>query len=65
MVREIYYDVRYFARKLGVDSEKALFDATNKFINRFSKVEKAVVEQGKSVENMSMTELDKVWDSIK
>lgn len=62
---DLLLTVTSLARKLGVDSEKALFDATNKFINRFSKVEKAVVEQGKSVENMSMTELDKVWDSIK
>ncbi len=62
---DLLLTVTSLARKLGVNSEEALFGATNKFIDRFSKVEKAVVEQGKNVENMSMTELDEVWDSIK
>ena len=62
---DLLLTVTSLARKLGVNSEEALFGATNKFIDRFSKVEKAVVEQGKNVENMSRTELDEVWDSIK
>ena len=40
-------------------------NATNKFLDRFEKVENAVIEQGKNVENMTMPELDEVWDSIK
>ena len=62
---DLLLTVTSLARKLGVNSEEALFGATNKFIDRFSKVEKAVIAQGKNVENMSMTELDEVWDSIK
>ena len=62
---DLLLTVTSLARKLGVNSEEALYKATNKFINRFSKVEKAVIEQGKNVENMTMTELDAVWDSIK
>ncbi len=62
---DLLLTVTSLARKLGVNSEEALFGATNKFIDRFSKVEKAVIAQGKNVENMSMTELDEVWDGIK
>ncbi|MBE6547351.1 MAG: nucleoside triphosphate pyrophosphohydrolase [Ruminococcaceae bacterium] len=62
---DLLLTVTSLARKLGVNSEEALFKATNKFIDRFSKVEKEVIKQGKNVENMSMTELDAVWDSIK
>ena len=62
---DLLLTVTSLARKLGVDSEQALFNATNKFLDRFEKVENAVLEQGKSVENMTMTELDEVWDSIK
>ena len=62
---DLLLTVTSLARKLGVDSEQALFNATNKFIDRFEKVENAVLEQGKRVENMTMTELDEVWDSIK
>lgn len=62
---DLLLTVTSLARKLGVDSEEALFRATNKFIDRFEKVENAVIAQGKNVENMTMTELDAVWDSIK
>ena len=62
---DLLLTVTSLARKLGVDSEQALYNATNKFINRFEKVENAVLEQGKNVEEMSMTELDEVWDRIK
>lgn len=62
---DLLLTVTSLARKLGVDSEQALFNATNKFLDRFEMVENAVLEQGKNVENMSMPELDEVWDSIK
>ena len=62
---DLLLTVTSLARKLGVDSEQSLFNATNKFIDRFEKVENAVLEQGRNVENMTMTELDEVWDGIK
>lgn len=62
---DLLLTVTSLARKLGVDSEQSLFNATNKFIDRFEKVENAVLEQGKRVENMTMAELDEVWDGIK
>ncbi|MBR3879206.1 MAG: nucleoside triphosphate pyrophosphohydrolase [Clostridia bacterium] len=62
---DLLLTVTSLARKLGVDSEQALFNATNKFLDRFEKVENAVLGQGKNVEDMTMTELDEVWDSIK
>ncbi len=62
---DLLLTVTSLARKLGVDSEQALFNATNKFLDRFEKVEKAVIAQGKNVEDLSMTELDEVWDTIK
>ncbi len=62
---DLLLTVTSLARKLGVDSEQALYNATNKFLDRFEKVENAVLSQGKNVENMTMPELDEVWDSIK
>ncbi len=62
---DLLLTVTSLARKLGVDSEESLYCATNKFIDRFEKVEDCVISQGKRVESMSMTELDEVWDSIK
>lgn len=62
---DLLLTVTSLARKLGVDSEQALYNATNKFLDRFEKVENAVVAQGKNVEDLSMRELDEVWDTIK
>lgn len=64
-IGDLLLTVTSLARKLGVNSEEALYKATNKFIERFSKVGKEVISQGKSVENMSMTELDCIWNGIK
>ena len=52
-------------RKLSIDPEVALNRATDKFIDRFARVEKAVLEMGKDIDTMSMTELDAIWDDIK
>ena len=62
---DLLLTVTSLARKLGVKSEEALYHATNKFIDRFEQVEQAVIEQGKDMEALSMTELDAIWDSIK
>lgn len=53
------------ARKHGVDPEEALYRATDKFIGRFSAVEKAVSESGRRMEELSMAELDGIWDGVK
>ena len=52
-------------RKTGIDPEVALNRATDKFIDRFERVEQAVTERGQNIEGMSMTELDAVWDELK
>jgi tetrapyrrole methylase family protein/MazG family protein len=64
-IGDLLLTVTSLARKAGVDSEQALYNATNKFIDRFEKVEKTVNAQGKNVEEMTMEELDGVWDIIK
>ena len=62
---DLLLTVTSLARKLGVKSEEALFHATNKFIDRFEKVENAVIEAGKDMETLTMDELDAIWDTIK
>ena len=62
---DLLLTVTSLARKLGVKSEEALYHATNKFIDRFEKVENAVIEAGKDMESLTMVELDAIWDGIK
>ncbi len=52
-------------RKLSIEPEVALNRATDKFINRFERVETAVLAAGKDMEAMTMTELDAIWDELK
>ena len=64
-IGDLLLTVTSLARKSGTDSELALTNATNKFIDRFERVENYVMDQGKIVEELTMTELDEVWDNIK
>lgn len=62
---DLLLSITSLCRKLGIEPEVALNKATDKFINRFSVLENAVMEQGKDINSMSMPELDAVWDEIK
>ena len=64
-IGDLLLTVTSLARKSGTDSELALTNATNKFIDRFEMVENYVTGQGENVEELTMPELDAVWDNIK
>lgn len=62
---DLLFAVVNTARKYGISAEEALTNATNKFINRFSKVEAGVLADGKRMEDLSLSELDEYWDRVK
>ncbi len=64
-VGDLLFTAVSLARKLGVNAEEALVGATNKFIDRFSRLEAEVEKEGGDIREMSMSELDAVWDRIK
>lgn len=53
------------SRFIGTDAEDSLNKATDKFIKRFSAVEVECVKMGKDMKEMTLTELDEIWDRIK
>lgn len=53
------------ARFLSVDPEQALHEASEKFIRRFQKVEQMASEGKKSLEEMTLEEMDALWDKAK
>jgi ATP diphosphatase len=53
------------ARFLKVDPEKALQSTNQKFERRFNFIEEYVVQQGKKMQDLSLEELDEVWDLAK
>lgn len=54
------------ARKLNIDSERALVDSTNKFIDRFSKTENLVRSNGiQDMKSLDIHQLDAYWHKAK
>ncbi len=53
------------ARFLKVDPDKALNSTNNKFERRFGFIEAYFTKQGKSLKDISLEELDSVWDLAK
>lgn len=53
------------SRFLKVNAEEALAFATDKFMRRFKAVEDVVLEKGRDMKELSLTELDAIWDEVK
>jgi len=53
------------SRKVGVDAEQALVDATERFQRRFEIVEDLLATRGKTPEQSDLTEMDALWNDAK
>ena len=53
------------ARHLDIDAEGALRSANYKFERRFRQVEQMANAQGKSLDKMSLGQMDALWDQVK
>ena len=53
------------ARFLKADPEACLRDACDKFIKRFAKVEAQAAKEGRQLEDMTLQEMDELWDRAK
>lgn len=53
------------ARFCKVDPERALEKTTDKFIRRFRAVEEAAAAEGKQLEEMTLAQMDALWDQVK
>ena len=62
---DLLFSVVNVARFLKVNPEEALRLTTDKFIRRFTYVEEQGLACGKSMEDMSLEEMDKLWDKAK
>jgi MazG family protein len=64
-IGDLLFAVVNVARKLGVDAENALVDATTRFQRRFELVEDFLAERGKTPETSSLEEMDSLWNDAK
>lgn len=53
------------ARLAGTDPEAALHRATEKFIRRFTAMEKMIISDGKSLKDLTLREMDVYWNRVK
>jgi XTP/dITP diphosphohydrolase len=68
-IEEEYGDLLFslvnFARFLDVDAENALEVTNKKFIRRFTQMEEAAQATGKPLAEMTLEEMDAIWNQIK
>lgn len=62
---DLFFSVINYVRFLNIDAENALELTNKKFINRFTRMEKIAEEKGHKLGDMSLTEMDAMWDLIK
>jgi MazG family protein len=62
---DVFFSLVNYARFLKIDAENALERTNKKFISRFTSMEKVALSQGKPLAEMSLHEMDAIWNSIK
>ena len=64
-IGELLFAVVNLARKLGVDAENALIDATARFQRRFELVEDGLTARGRTPATSTLEEMDALWNEAK
>jgi MazG family protein len=62
---DVFFSLVNFARFLQVDAENALERTNKKFIDRFTRMEAEAAKEGKMLHDMSLEEMDSIWNRIK
>jgi XTP/dITP diphosphohydrolase len=62
---DVLFSMINYARFIGVNPENALEKTNKKFINRFQFLEKTASKEGKKLIEMSLTEMDVIWEKSK
>ena len=62
---DVLFAIGNLARHLQVDPEEALQEANDRFITRFSHVEKELAGRGASLKETPLEEMDRLWEEAK
>jgi XTP/dITP diphosphohydrolase len=62
---DLFFSVINYVRFLNVDAENALEITNKKFIKRFTKMEETAAKNGHNLSNMTLKEMDDMWNEIK
>ena len=62
---DVMFSLVNYARFLRIDAEGVLEKTNKKFISRFTVMEEEAARQGRSLVEMSLAEMDDIWNEIK
>lgn len=62
---DVIFSLINYARFLHVDAENALEKTNKKFIHRFTQMEEQALQSGTSLQEMTLQEMDAIWNTIK
>ena len=64
-IGDVFFAMVNYSRYLGINPENALRNTNKKFIDRFSYVEKKIIETGRKLSDSTLKEMDKYWEESK
>jgi MazG family protein len=62
---DVFFSLVNLARFLQVDAENSLERTNKKFIDRFTKMEAEALQNGQQLHDMTLEEMDAIWNNIK
>ena len=62
---DVSFSLINYARFLHIDAENALERTNKKFVSRFTRMEEEARSQGRSLADMTLAEMDGLWNAIK
>ncbi len=62
---DVLFSLVNYARFLRLDAENALERTNKKFIHRFTQMEQKALSSGKNLNDMTLEEMDTIWNEIK
>jgi XTP/dITP diphosphohydrolase len=64
-IGDLLFSIINYARFLNIDPDNALAKTNKKFLSRFQSMEKIVAADGKIMTDLSLSEMDAIWNSVK
>lgn len=62
---DVMFSLVNYSRFLNIDAENALERTNKKFQRRFQAMESLALEQGRTLNDMTLTEMDTLWNKVK
>ena len=64
-IGDLLFTIANIARKVSANPEEALQSTNRKFMRRFESMEKQVHERGQNLDQLTLEEMDRLWDDAK